>query len=723
MLCAMLNDPERLFAHPLFQRVDAVGRAEVTAKVSERSFAPGRVIVSEGALAESLYIVLAGSVEIFTEPEPGKPVILAQRHAGDHFGEQALLPGRTGYRSASVRALTEVSVAEVPAGLLRRLLTVSPQLEAQLQRLGHTELQQRMRLKCQAIHFLNFGVEDLARLGSEDFAPGQLLIRQGDPSEKLFVILSGDVEVSEDKGARRRILHRLSAGQCVGELGLATRSPRSASVRAITRVETVTITEAHFHDLLERAPALREHVKTLQRCLSLREDNPGAATGFLTQYAGFQDGQECVTTACRMDDGRHVVASLLVLSGTYHVEVTRPGAAAGAARLVRSPAAGEVACEVAVVTLADGSDRVESATAAAHWPDVRLLHRMVLDDSPWTGAIEQAFVEQGRLPPPGQAVAEDDPNLICACMRVGYDQALDAVLSSCADLAELGRVTGCGTVCGGCKPRLAQLLGDPGCAPVVLQEVVPLTDQVRALRLLPRASSGLTFKPGQHVWLEGWIGGHWVRRSYTLSAPPAAQGLLEVSVKLEPQGVLSPWLWDLRAGDKGLRVSAPLGQALFASEGGQPWVCLVAGIGITPALAAWRCWASDPNHPRSLIHYSVRTAEQAAWLQELQALAAADDHLQLVLRETARQGRLAQADVHALIKQHPRAHFLVCGPAGYLANTQAALDAAGVPASQIHSQRFSTTDLSVAGPSVPHAATVTPWTWLEQTLRGFMSNS
>ena len=82
----------------------------------------------------------------------------------------------------------------------------------------------------------------------------------------------------EEQGARRRMLHRLSAGLCVGELGLVNAAPRGASVRALTRVETLTVSAAHFHDLLARSAGLRNHVKTLQRCLALHDDSTAAAS-------------------------------------------------------------------------------------------------------------------------------------------------------------------------------------------------------------------------------------------------------------------------------------------------------------------------------------------------------------------------------------------------------------------------------------------------------------
>lgn len=713
----MSLEPEALLSHPLFASLDERGRAELVAGAIERRFQAGQLIVREGAPADSLFVVLEGIVQAHSRPGSGPgsdTLILGRLSAGELFGEQALLPGHHGLREATVRAILDARLAEVPAELLRRLAVLSPSFEQALMGRAREQQRQRLLLKWEAIRFLGLAPEDLARLGSEDFAPGQLLMRQGDPSDRLFLLISGEVEVSEDQGARRRMLHRLSAGQCVGELGLATGKPRSASVRALTPVETLTIAAEHFHDLLQRSAGLRDHVRTLQRSLALRQEDSGAGSGFMTQYTSHVDGAECVTTACRMDDGRQVVASLRVDTGSYQVEATRPGPP-GPLQPLRHPAEGDgPAIQITLMTDAQGQRRLVWASAAAGWPDMPLLHRLVLADSPWTDERVHGFVTQGRLPAPAQAPSADDPELLCACMRVSRQQAVHAVLTHCADLTELGRATGCGSVCGGCKPQLQALLGEPGCAPATLTAVQDLAPGIRAFRLQPRAGGSTAFAPGHHVWLEGWVGGHWVRRSYTLSAPPGSDGALEVSIKLESQGVLSPWLFERQPGDVGLRVSGPQGESLPEAGVSQPLVGLVAGIGVTPMLAWWRHAAAGGAPAPCLLHYSVRSREQAAALEEMEQLATRHPALQLQLRETARQGRLRPADVGALARAQPQANFVLCGPEGYLREVREALRVAGVAPQRIHEQRFTPAGAAPAGP----AATGAGWSGLWRAVKG-----
>ena len=66
-----------------------------------------------------------------------------------------------------------------------------------------------------------------------NFAAGQLVFREGAPGNAMYVILSGQVEVSRSHGAQgEKVLAVLGNGDTVGEMGLLDTSPRSAQARA-----------------------------------------------------------------------------------------------------------------------------------------------------------------------------------------------------------------------------------------------------------------------------------------------------------------------------------------------------------------------------------------------------------------------------------------------------------------------------------------------------------
>ena len=64
------------------------------------------------------------------------------------------------------------------------------------------------------------------------FAEGQILFREGDPSDGVFRLLRGTVDVVRELGGDLILLGTVGAGQFIGEMGLVENQPRSATARA-----------------------------------------------------------------------------------------------------------------------------------------------------------------------------------------------------------------------------------------------------------------------------------------------------------------------------------------------------------------------------------------------------------------------------------------------------------------------------------------------------------
>ena len=87
---------------------------------------------------------------------------------------------------------------------------------------------------------------------------GALLVREGDPGDRAYLILSGEMVVIRGMGTPEEVvLHPLGPGQSVGEMFLLNPGqPRSASVRAVTDCELLVLTPADFDALLSLSPTM-----------------------------------------------------------------------------------------------------------------------------------------------------------------------------------------------------------------------------------------------------------------------------------------------------------------------------------------------------------------------------------------------------------------------------------------------------------------------------------
>ncbi|MEO7223055.1 MAG: cyclic nucleotide-binding domain-containing protein, partial [Devosia sp.] len=85
---------------------------------------------------------------------------------------------------------------------------------------------------------------------------GELIIEEGAPGEALFIILSGELEVSKRDDGRDLVLATRRAGEFLGEMSLLERSPRTASARAKRDSELLEISAPAFDELIETNPSI-----------------------------------------------------------------------------------------------------------------------------------------------------------------------------------------------------------------------------------------------------------------------------------------------------------------------------------------------------------------------------------------------------------------------------------------------------------------------------------
>ena len=71
--------------------------------------------------------------------------------------------------------------------------------------------------------------------------PGDLLLREGDPGDAMYVVVSGELDVTKATGGNEIQLARVGPGTIQGEMSAIEGRPRSASVRAITQVDVLRV--------------------------------------------------------------------------------------------------------------------------------------------------------------------------------------------------------------------------------------------------------------------------------------------------------------------------------------------------------------------------------------------------------------------------------------------------------------------------------------------------
>jgi putative ABC transport system ATP-binding protein len=94
-------------------------------------------------------------------------------------------------------------------------------------------------------------------MSRRQFMPGEVIIREGDVGEELFLISDGEVQV-EREGHE---VARLGSGEFFGELALLSGEPRNATVVAAKPVDTYVLGKPDFDAAIEASQSFREQLR------------------------------------------------------------------------------------------------------------------------------------------------------------------------------------------------------------------------------------------------------------------------------------------------------------------------------------------------------------------------------------------------------------------------------------------------------------------------------
>jgi CRP-like cAMP-binding protein len=95
------------------------------------------------------------------------------------------------------------------------------------------------------------------------FAPGEVIIRQGESGETFYLLTSGTVNVMRRAAGEEHQVATLGRGSCFGERALMEDELRNASVVAAEDVEVYSLARGDFWRSLGNIPSFRAMIKKI----------------------------------------------------------------------------------------------------------------------------------------------------------------------------------------------------------------------------------------------------------------------------------------------------------------------------------------------------------------------------------------------------------------------------------------------------------------------------
>lgn len=119
---------------------------------------------------------------------------------------------------------------------------------------------------------------------SKKLEKGELLFREGDPSDSMYVVKKGRISITKTKGDSEVELANMGPGQMFGEMAFFDQKPRSANARALQESEIIALPfanlEAHFKAMPEwlksMVKTINEHLREANKKIKILEKAQGA---------------------------------------------------------------------------------------------------------------------------------------------------------------------------------------------------------------------------------------------------------------------------------------------------------------------------------------------------------------------------------------------------------------------------------------------------------------
>lgn len=231
---------------------------------------PYQPIFAENDPADCMYLVLEGTIDVRINSVDGRQISIATLKEGEYFGEQAVLPGASGRRNASVRSLGRCKIMRISAEYVAAGAVKSDEFLASGQE-HESDSDDRVRTILRTVRlFRSLSSRDLERVNEWTkivrFAAGDIVLREGDIGEFLYVVLDGELEVfAMDDDGKIVVISRHTKGQYVGEGALlpggSTR--HDLNVRAATNATLVRVARRHFQAIVKHDAKLLAALKVL----------------------------------------------------------------------------------------------------------------------------------------------------------------------------------------------------------------------------------------------------------------------------------------------------------------------------------------------------------------------------------------------------------------------------------------------------------------------------
>jgi ferredoxin-NADP reductase len=209
------------------------------------------------------------------------------------------------------------------------------------------------------------------------------------------------------------------------------------------------------------------------------------------------------------------------------------------------------------------------------------------------------------------------------------------------------------------------------------------------------------FSAGQYVELTSVKNGAWMSRYFSLSSSPAyfkKTGLIEISIRIQENGQMTPWLLHALKFGSVVNLSQASGEFCL-DQVSDPVLMIAGGSGITPFRSMLQQIAlSGQAVTKSVsLMYYARSTEHFLFREELKKVEQQTPNLTVYFIDTSDVGFFSDAHLFTYCDDYISRDIYVCGPSQMILHVRKILQNLEVKDSQIHYEFFGPEPVVIEG--------------------------
>ncbi|KAF5026173.1 hypothetical protein F66182_1737 [Fusarium sp. NRRL 66182] len=257
----------------LFSHLEDEQSAQILGALVEKPIpAKGIKVISQGDAGDYFYVVEKGSFDVYVNPagslQPGQDGMgnqVGNIQAGGSFGELALMYNAP--RAATVvSAEPGCTVWALDRVTFRRILMESTFARRRM----YESFLEEVPLLASLNPYERSKIADA--LETKKFAPGEIIINEGDPGYAFYLLESGEADAYIGQPDNK--VRHYKKGDYFGELALLNDAPRAASVVASSKVKVGSLGKNAFQRLLGPVEGILRRTKYQGVATGVEEMDP-----------------------------------------------------------------------------------------------------------------------------------------------------------------------------------------------------------------------------------------------------------------------------------------------------------------------------------------------------------------------------------------------------------------------------------------------------------------